>query len=503
MVCGFDREGLFFKNASTGGHALSTLLLEFSLKKVIIKHLSLPYVLRDGLGNCDQPFISFVKEVCDAMSYRFVCDHCGKKFELDTSEAKECPFCFWTSSVKREEALASEKKNLSTSSPKTSAAPERKPVSGNFSKNLAYLVRVLLFMVLLGALVFLGYQGYQRFAASSSGAKTFSIKPKKEVKESSEASKTSGIVALSMQEQGVLARVVTIPADRSPDPGEQAILGRAVSLQTGTTEKLPSAAWTLEQYQKLIVDQEAFYKMPFARSYKKKLEELFKAKYLGATEAFAQGDVLAARNLWVESLAFPLYSTDLKKHRAVALTMLRPFINDTLSKVSAMNQSVVDRGKRAKEETLSGEYQKLNALIAQKKWAEALAAIGRLVDDVNLFRKNTKAQEVPPPYPPAFGTIDLDLQRPLMDLMAPSPSSTADLQPLQQDLVEKREVLETFTEAYVKNAEAAYRSALDLIHEEKWQEAIEMLGTIQGPPALQQDAAEKAAILGKMIKSST
>ncbi len=36
------------------------------------------------------------------MAYPFLCDHCGKKFELETPLAKECPFCFWTSSVKKE-----------------------------------------------------------------------------------------------------------------------------------------------------------------------------------------------------------------------------------------------------------------------------------------------------------------------------------------------------------------------------------------------------------------
>ena len=87
-----------------------------------------------------------------------------------------------------------------------------------------------------------------------------------------------------------------------------------------------------------------------------------------------------------------------------------------------------------------------------------------------------------------------------MDLMAPVPSSTADLQPLQQDLVEKKEVLQTFTEAYVKNAVALYQAALGMIRAEKWQEAAQSLGSIQGPPALLQDAAEKMAILGKILK---
>lgn len=434
------------------------------------------------------------------MPFPFICDHCGKKFELETPEAKECPYCFWTSSVKREDELSSAKKNGVSSSKNAVSRPGFKGPSWNFK----IVLRTLFFIAIFAAVGFLGFRAYEMFSASFlRGGKTFLIKSESEDKLSRKTLPVPGIAALSSQEKEALLREVTISVDRAPDPGELEILGRTVPFQTGRIEKLPSVAWTLEQYQKLIADQEAFYKMPFARSYKKKLEELFKAKYLAAADAFAKGNVFEARNLWVESLAFPLYSTDLKKHRAVALTMLRPFINDTLSKVSAMNQSLADQGKKAKEEALSADYQKLNGLIAQKKWQEALAVTGSMMSGVEELRKNAKSQEPPPSYPASFGALDLDLQRPLMDLMTPVPSSTADLQPIQQDLVEKKEVLETFTENYLKNATAVYQSAVGLIREEKWQEAAQVLGSIQGPPALHQDAAQKVAILGKMMKSST
>ena len=428
------------------------------------------------------------------MSYRFVCNHCGKKFELESPEAKECPSCFWSSSVKREDELASEKKGFSRSSKEVASKPGHKVFFGN----IKYLFRALLFIVLLAAAGFLAYKAYKLVTSSSPQSwKTFLIKPQRDDKQA-EAVAADPSALLSPQEKEMLSREVTIPVDRAPDPGEQEILGRSIPFQTGWTEKLPSAVWTLEQYQKMIADQESFYKMPFARSYKKKLEELFKKKYLVAADAFVKGDVLAARNFWVESLAFPLYSTDLKKHRAVALTMLRPFINDTLSKVSAMNQSLLDRGKKSREQALSVEYQKLIGLIARKQWQEALTVIVQMISETELLRKNAMPQEAPPPYPAAFGTIDSDLQRPLMDLMSPSPSSTADLQPLQQDLVEKKEVIETFTEAYLKSAREAYQSALELIRDKKWSEAAQALGSIQGPQALQQDAAGKIAILGKI-----
>ncbi|MFA5160105.1 MAG: zinc ribbon domain-containing protein [Candidatus Omnitrophota bacterium] len=428
------------------------------------------------------------------MSYRFICNHCGKKFELEVPQAKECPFCFWSSSVKREDEWIPGKKGVSHLSKETASKLGRKDSSGN----LKYFFQALFFLAILAAIGFLVFKAYRIFTSSSPhSCPPLSIKPRSDNKQIEEA-KTDPLALLPVQEKEILFREVTIPANRVPDPNEQEILGRSVSFQTGWTEKLPSPVWTFEQYQKMIADQEAFYKMPFARSYKKKLVELFKTKYLAAADAFAKGDILTARNLWVESLAFPLYSKDLKKHRAVALTMLRAFINDTLSKVSAMNQSLLDRGRKFREQTLSVEYQKLTGLIVQKKWQEALTVTGQMISGVEQLRKNAVPQEVPPPYPASFGTIDLDLQRPLMDLMSPSPSSTADLQPLQQDLVEKKEVIETFTETYLKNVTAIYQSALELIHDKKWQEAAQTLGSLQGPQALQQDAAEKIAILGKM-----
>jgi hypothetical protein len=428
------------------------------------------------------------------MSYRFVCSHCGKKFELETPEAKECPGCFWSSSVKREDELLSEKKGVLRSSAETTSKSGFQLSFGNFK----HIFRALFVAAVFVAAGFLAYQAYRMWASSSSqNRKNFSIKFSGENKPS-EKPAADPAALLSPQGKEALFHELVIPADRVPDPAEQEVLGRSVPFQTGWMEKLPSAAWTLEQYQKMIAEQESFYKMPFARSYKKKLEDLFKTRYLAAADAFTKGDVPAARDLWVESLAFPLYSTDLKKHRAVALTMLRPFINDTLSKVSAMNQSLLDRGKKSREQALGVEYQKLTGLIAQKKWEEALTMISQMAPEVDALRKNAAPQEAPPPYPASFGTIDADLQRPLMDLMSPSPSSTADLQPLQQDLVEKKEVIETFTEAYLKNAMAVYQSALELIRDKKWQEAAQALGSIRGPQVLQQDVAVKIAILEKI-----
>lgn len=439
------------------------------------------------------------------MPYRFLCSHCGKSFELDTPAAKECPFCYWSSTVKREDEIAASRRDDVR---RPSGIRDRAPSgvgTGLFSSMTTVAGKWILILVLLGGLTSAGYWGYLKFRSSQGkGEKPFSINFSNQ-EETVPASKPQAPapLVLSSAEKEILSREISLPVDRDPNPAEKEILNRAVQIQTGWAEKLPSASWTLEQYTQMIAEQERFYKMPFPRSYHKKLEELFKAQYLAGAAAFEKGDLLAARNFWVGSLTFPPYSTDIRKHRAVALTMLRPFINDTLAKIRAMNQGIVDKTKRSQEETLSAEYQKLPVLIGQKKWEEALKMIADLMPQLKALQQGMKLLETPPPYPPSFGEVDADIQQALMDLMTTNPTSAADFQPLQQDLVEKKEILETFTEAYLKNAMAVYQDAMALIQKQQWADALRLLESIAGPQSLQEDAARKVEILKKLLASST
>lgn len=432
------------------------------------------------------------------MAYRYTCSNCGKKFELPEPQAVECPFCYWSSSVRREDEIAAEKRNGFAADKKRGTEKKHKITSGSIFKNLKFLLRVVLWAGILAGLVFSVYLVYQKFFSfQRPKAQSLSIQFSKE-ETRQKSSLAARVAALSPEEKEILHRSVTVSANRVPSQAEQEILQKTVPFETGWAENLPSAVWTLDQYKKIIQEQESRYKMPFSRSYRNKLEALFKEKYLPASEAFIKGDSLMARNLWMESLAFPTYSSDIKKHRAVALTMLRPFINDTLAKISVMNQCLIDKDKRAKEQTLSVAYQNLLEQIAQKRWKEALASIGKMDPLEKELRQSAKLPVTPPQYPSSFATIDQDIQRALMDLLSPKPSTIADLQPLQQDLVEKKEVLETFTDDYIKTVTENYQNALRLIREEQWTEAIQALESIQGPALLQEDAAQKITILKKI-----
>lgn len=436
------------------------------------------------------------------MSYRFVCTNCGKKFELETPDAKECPFCYWSSSVKREDLLGAEKKSLNARSSQRNLKPGQRVGAERFLKTASLLFRIFLAGAILAGVGILGYRLFRdKGLMNFKPAKSFSISFSSKSQSASKVSPKTETLVFSPQEKEILYHEAVILAE--PDSEEQKLLNRTASFQTGDRENLPSGAWTLPQYQKMIEDQERFYKMSFARSYKNKLTDLFKNKYQAASEAFTKGDILVARNFWVESLVFPLYSQDLKKHRAVALTMLRPFINDTLAKIRTMNQILSEQAQQVEERALAAVYQNVLALIEQKKWQEALTAVDALMPRVITLQQSARQPVTLPPYPPAFGMIDQDIQPALLDLMSVNPLTLADLQPLQQDLVEKKEILLQFTQAYREKVTATYRNALELIHQQKWQEALAQLESIQGPRAIQEDAARKIAILQKKVAMMT
>ena len=80
-------------------------------------------------------------------TYKYVCNHSGKGFELETPEAKECPFCFWRSSVHKE----GEVPKIDTPKKKMNAWKLKKLLSNISVRDLVYGIgRIVLFIVLSG-----------------------------------------------------------------------------------------------------------------------------------------------------------------------------------------------------------------------------------------------------------------------------------------------------------------------------------------------------------------
>ncbi len=431
---------------------------------------------------------------------RYVCTHCGRKFEAEEKDVLECPGCFWSTSVKREDdAVSSSSFKGPSASPKSSTG---KPL------NIPPAVR-LVFVFVIGMLfLFLTFPLFKKILPAprpkvveiETASKPEKPKNKKQQPAKSTVSTPAAPAAQNDEDKNILSRRLDVSADRQPTEAEQQILKARAPFSSGSVEKLPSQAWTLEDYEKMIAGQEKFYRVPLPGSYKKKLTTLFKTKYLAAAENFKEGKLLEARDLWVESLAFPIYADNVQKHRGVVLTMLRGFINDTLSKVGAINISLVEGKIRAQERLVTENYSKLSSALDKQDWKEAYGLAVDLQRQIEQLATPDPSREGgAEPYPnAALGAIDDGIRTGLFEVLNVPPPSVADLEPMQRDLLLKRKVIESFLPENLEPVKTRYQEALDLISQSKWAEAEAKLKEISYPVALYEDARDKIKVLRKL-----
>lgn len=332
------------------------------------------------------------------------------------------------------------------------------------------------------------------------------IKPKKKIVSSAVIPVTSPaagpaaaavIPALSSQEEEILNRCLEISEDLKPSKEEKKILEAKASFKSGFSEKLPSKAWTVENFKEMISQQERYYRVPLPRSYRKKVVAHFTQSYLPGAEAFKNGDLLAARNAWVTSLALPLYSQDPQRHRGVALTMLRPFINDTLSKIGVINSVLVEKEIREQEQKVVEAYSQVTRLIDKESWKEALEKIEEAQKNSDALAGFKKPSNVPA-YPPIVNHIDQDIQATLTGILQVPPPALADWESMRQDLVSKKNIIESLLPERIKPRIEAYQEACQFLREKKWPEAQSKLQQVDLPETLAKDAAAKLQILKKV-----
>ncbi len=433
-------------------------------------------------------------------SVKYICTHCGKRFEAEEKENLECPGCFWSTSVKKEvEAPPAEEKAPKTPEP---AASKR---AAAFSFNQSPILKKGLWSVVLLLLIVLaGWLGGRLWNSLEASRQKKQEEQAREIRIGDKKTKRSEQPALllSEAEKTVLDRRAEIPDDRKPSEEEVAALNVRVNVQTGFIEKLPSQAWTVTDYEELISSQEKAYKILLPGSYKRKLKKLFVEKYKPAAQAFSGGDLLNARNGWVESLAFPVYADNLAKHRGVVLTMLKPFIQDTLSKIGAINAALVEQRVRDRERQINESYQEMIAAIEASDWVKAYALIGRLEQEISAFDDPEALAGAPIPYPDVVNRVDDGIRLTLFELLSKPPISVADWEPLRRDLRVKKQVLAVLLPDHIAAVRQTYQQALEAIGNEQWNDALALLRKITDPPELKRDAEEKAVILEKLSKAS-
>jgi predicted nucleic acid-binding Zn-ribbon protein len=426
---------------------------------------------------------------------RYVCTHCGKKFEAEEKDILECPGCFWSTSVRREEDAAQEAESPST-------APKSKfrfSFPGFDFKPVAWAVLAVAVLFLVIRVI---------APAISKGAGSFKVSfPQKVLAPAQERQAPAimapsvsapGLEALSPEEKNILAKRLQFLTDRPVSDEEQKVLDARAAFKTGYSEKLPSPAWTLESFKELIKNQEKAYQVPLPGSYKRKLSNLFEEKYLPAAEAFKAGDMIRARNGWVESLAFPVYANDIQKHRGVVLTMLRPLITDTLSKIGFINSALVEKKVRDREADLAVSYEQLIPLLQNRSWDAALEAITALEQKLQAFAYPEKLAGGPSEYPAAIKFVDQDIRVTLFDLLTVPPPAISDLDPLSRDLFAKKRVVEGFLPASLEARQTSYNEGLEAMDRGDWAGAEKKFKEVDLPAELAGDAQKKIEILKKM-----
>lgn len=435
---------------------------------------------------------------------KYLCTHCGKRFEAEEREIVECPGCFWSTSVKPDSGGSAAVKT-----PFAAAKPQ--PAVKMPSLNLPQvsfrpekLLKPLILAAVLALIFFLGIS-LIRSGMFSKNKKTDiqAVTDAEEAVKSSggdagAAQGTAGAAVPSAEEQALLSRRAVMEESAEPSSEMAGLLAREASFQSGSVQRLPSKSWTEETFSKMLAEQERAYKVTFPRSYRNKIMDLFKTQYLPGSAAFEAGDLLTARNAWVNSLAFPPYSQDPMRHRGVALTMLRPFINDTLSKIGALNTMLVETQLRSREEEISSDYQALKDLIKEKSWTNAWQAADRLQKKISGFEQSVTPDSSAPPYPDSVRQIDRDIGATLMDILTPPTPPIGNLVPISEDLRTKKAVLETLLPENRQEQARFYDEGLGLIQTGDYAGAEASLEKVRFPKALAEDAAQKIAVLRKL-----
>lgn len=430
---------------------------------------------------------------------RYVCSHCSRSFEAEEKDILECPGCFWSTSVKKAEEAESTAAKIFPSDPVST--PKSTLDLGAFFNSSRPAILPALTLTAVAALLIFNWSRIEQFLRQrEAGIRAQNSEGRAVIKAGVLDESLISFDELSDDEKQILQNRLELNANRPAAAEEEKILRNVAAFQTGFVEKIPSQAWTYEKFKEVLAAEERRFKVPLPGSYKGKLEDLFKKHYLPGAEAFKAGDLVRARDLWVESLAFPVYSKSVAKHRGVALTLLRPFINDTLSKIGTINSTMSEQKTRERERELFEQYSELRSLIGKKSWPEAAAVFLKMEEKIGELENAAKTAAPPPPYPEAVNQVDEGIRATLFDILASPPAAISDIAPLKQDLLAKKKVIESFLPENLSVQQARYDEAMDLIQAQDWLQAEKKLREIELPPALYADAQEKVKILKKLQK---
>lgn len=426
---------------------------------------------------------------------KFVCNHCGHKFEHEPAENLACPKCYWSTSVRPEKNLFENGSGGDTSSPiPFRTAPQNiEPLVPLEPRNFGPILRWaggILFVLLFMAIISFAWRHLR---------KQDEIIKKIETKNAEEIATRAPEMMLTPDKQEILNRVVTFDPQRPLSGKEKELLGPRFIFRSRGARGIPTTPWTEKEFETFLKTQQAHYKITLGWSYERKLREIFKTHSVAATHAFEAKDYLKARDEWIRSLAFPIYQDNVPRHRGVVLTMLRPYINDTLAKIGAMNTSLMGSDLAGFESKIKSDYDHLTSLLKEESWDEANAKILEL--KIKLQEAGKQVQpSTPPALPPDISKVDTDIREVLLLQVAPAHVSAPDWDTLQQDLAAKERLIQSRLPGAVDEALSNYQAAQLFIKNKSWEQAREELRKIDVPEEWAQDAREKIAVLDQLMQ---
>ncbi|MBI4388447.1 MAG: zinc ribbon domain-containing protein [Candidatus Omnitrophica bacterium] len=442
----------------------------------------------------------------DIKTIRYHCQNCGKHFELREEESPRCPSCFWTSSIRSlDEPEALERKPTSAARPTRDFPFKIMPVKvpKAFFQFLWIAILILLigsgfyYLVVKTKLVQKIGQSISKKSSTTQVSST-ALKPKAASSNASAHAKASLPLLLSEEERTVLTNKESIAIPRKLSEDEMEIVNRRVDFPIDG-QALPALKfWSEKEFKDFLTTEQKARGIQFSWGYEHSLNKLFTEHYLKAGGLFQKKEIDPAQQELFKALLFPVYSNDIRLHRAVALVMLQKYISDVLEKVKALNgytlQQTVAQGLNDLKENYDGFF----GVAKQSNWDEALQFIQRLEDKAKLLETEINQFEVKPS--PVISQIDPDIQRGLSFHRETASTLTSNLNSILADLRIKKKTLEQNTSKSLETVKTKYEAALVAIQDQKWQEALTLLESVAYPPEAADDAKRKTAVLLRLVE---
>ncbi|MCH7812737.1 MAG: hypothetical protein IID40_01830 [Planctomycetes bacterium] len=184
----------------------------------------------------------------------------------------------------------------------------------------------------------------------------------------------------------------------------------------------------------------------------------------------------------------------------MVLTMIRPFINDTLSKIGAINTSLVERLTRKKEEAISIDYARLQDLIRKNSWREAVRLMQGLESAILVLESPQGTTGKAPPYSEVLIRLDAGIRGTLLNLREPPLPAVADLTAMLKDVRNKMILAGSFISETLEKMTVEYESMAAAIEAGRWPEAEGLMANANLPRVYVDDLRAKIEVARKIDK---